>query len=176
MTERGATMPARERRTPRWLLVALFASVALNLVIVGLLAGAIWRFRVAPAWAVPVAPNLLGYASGLPPERRKQLWDQTAEERRQLRPYRREVRTAREETIKALVAEPYDRQLYLAAQARQAEAEKRARRAVQDLFVKIADALTPEERRAFLRWREEHRPQGHNLLDEPDRQVGDAKQ
>ena len=49
MTEAGATMAARERRAPRWLLVALFASMALNLVIVGLLAGAIWRFRAAPA-------------------------------------------------------------------------------------------------------------------------------
>ena len=57
----------------------------------------------------------------------------------------------------------------MAAQARQAEAENRARQAVQDLYVKIADSLTPEERHAFPRWREHRRPPGHNLLDEPDR-------
>ena len=39
-------------RAPRWLLAALFASLALNLVVVGLVAGAVWRFR-PPAWVPP---------------------------------------------------------------------------------------------------------------------------
>ena len=90
-----------------------------------------------------------------------------------MRPFRREVRAAREETIKALMAEPFDREKFMAAQARQAEAEHRARQAVQDLFAKIADGLTPEERHAFPRWREHRRPPGQNLLDEPDLQAGD---
>ena len=98
------------RRVPRWLLVALLASLALNLVIVGSVAGAMWRFRKPPPWASAVTPNLLGYASTLPAPRRKQLWDTTAEERRHIRPFRREVRTAREETVKALIAEPFDKQ------------------------------------------------------------------
>ena len=97
----------------------------------------------------------------------------TAEERSHIRPFRREVRAAREETIKALVAEPFDRAKFVAAQARQAEAENRARAAVQELYVKIADSLTPEERHAFPRWREHRRPPGHNLLDEPDQQAGE---
>ncbi len=59
------------------------------------------------------------------------------------------MRAAREETVKALIAEPFDRQQFKAAQARQAETENRARQAVQDLYVKIADSLTPEERHAF---------------------------
>jgi hypothetical protein len=44
---------------------------------------------------------------------------------------------------------------------------------VQDLYLKIADNLTPDERQAFPRWRERRRPPGHNLLDEPDHQAGD---
>jgi uncharacterized membrane protein len=161
------------RRAPRWLLAALFASLALNLVVVGLVAGAIWRFR-APVWA-PITPSLLGYASALPPERRKQLWEQTAEERAELRPLRREVRAARDETVQALVAEPFDRQVFLAAQARQYDAEQRARHAMQGLYLKIAEGLTPEERRAFPRWREHRRPAGHNLLDGPDHQAEEAQ-
>ena len=47
------------RRAPRWLLAALFASLALNLVVVGLVAGAMWRFH-APVWT-PITPSLLGY-------------------------------------------------------------------------------------------------------------------
>ena len=79
------------------------------------------------------------------------------------------MRAAREETIKALVAEPFDREKFVAAQDKQSEAEQRARQAVQGLFAKIATGLTPEERRAFPRWREHRRPPGQNLLDEPDR-------
>jgi uncharacterized membrane protein len=154
------------RRVPRWLLVALFASLAVNLVVVGLVAGALWRFR--PLGWPGAAPNLLGYASLLPPERRKELWDQTAAERSRMRPLRREVRMAREATIRALTAQPYDRQLFLNAQQHQVEAEAQARRAVQELYLKIADGLTPEERHAFAHWRERHRPPGHNLLDVPE--------
>jgi uncharacterized membrane protein len=168
MTDPGAPRTEPARRTPRWLLVALLASLALNLIVVGSVAGAMWRFRKAPPWASAVTPNLLGYASALPAERRKRLWEDTTEERRHIRPFRREVRTAREETIKALLAEPFEKQRFVAAQARQAEAENRARQAVQDLYVKIADSLTPEERHAFPNWRERRRHPGHNLLDEPD--------
>ena len=178
MTVAGMPTPAPRRKTPRWMLVALFVSLALNLLIVGSVAGAVWRFRGPPhmAGSSNVTPNLLGYASTLPHQRRKQLWDATAEERATIRPFRREVRAARDETVKALIAEPFERQHFLAAQARQAEAENRARQAVQALYVKLADVLTPEERRAFPRWREHRRPPGHNLLDEPDQQAGEPQQ
>ena len=57
----------------------------------------------------PSPPTCSAMPARFPLERRKQIWDQTAEERRHIRPFRREVRAAREETIKALVAEPFDR-------------------------------------------------------------------
>lgn len=168
--------PETRRRVPRWLLVALFVSLALNLVIIGSVAGAVWRFRKPPVWAGAVTPNLLGYASSLPAARRKALWDATAEERRLARPFRREVRVAREETINALIAEPFEKQRFFDAQARQAETEHRAREAVRSLYAKLADVLTPEERRAFPRWREHRRHPSHNLLDEPDLQAGEPQQ
>ena len=173
MTEAGSSESRIVRRAPRWLLVVLFASLAVNLVIVGSVAGALWRHRGPPAWAGVVIPNLLGYASTFPPERRRQIWELTRDERSRIRPFRREVRAAREETIKALVAEPFDRQQFLAAQSKQAEAENRARAAVQDLYLKIAESLTPEERRAFATWRDHRRSPLRNLLDEPDHQAGD---
>jgi uncharacterized membrane protein len=173
MTDAGAHTPALGRRRPRWLLWALFASLALNLVVVGLVAGAMWRFRAPPPWAGAVTPNLLGYASTLSPDRRKQLWEATASERHSIRPFRRELRAARQETLKALIAEPFDRERFIAAQERHAQADRKARDAVQTLYLKIAEGLTPEERRQFPRWREHLRPPGHNLLDEPDQQAGD---
>jgi uncharacterized membrane protein len=173
MTDAGSPEARVVRRAPRWLLVALFASLALNLLIVGSLAGAVWRHRGPPTWAGVVIPNLLGYASTFSPERRKEIWELTRDERSRLRPFRREVRAAREETIKALAAEPFDRQQFAAAQSKQAEAENRTRAAVQDLYLKIAEGLTPEERRAFAHWRDHRRAPIRNLLDEPDHQAGD---
>ena len=176
MTEAGNATTGTPRGMPRWMLVALFVSLAVNLLVVGSLAGAVWRHRVPRALTSVVIPNLLGYASTLPTERRKQLEQQTRDERGHIRPFRREVRAAREETIKALVAEPFDRDRFLAAQARQAEAENRARSAVQDLYVKIADSLTPAERQAFPLWREHRRAPVRNFLDEPDQQASEPKQ
>jgi uncharacterized membrane protein len=172
MTDAADAKGGSMRRTPRWVLGLLFLSLALNLVIVGSVLGAVWRFKGPPPWA-NVVPNLLGYASTFQAERRKQIWEQTVEERRHMRPFRREVRTAREETIKALLAEPFEKQRFLDAQARQAEAENHARAAAQDLFAKVAESLTPEERRAFALWRDHRRPPGQNLLDEPEHQAGD---
>src|SRR5262252_4620876 len=173
MTDAGSSQSRIERRAPRWLLVVLFTSLAVNLVIVGSVAGAMWRHRGPPAWAGVVIPNLLGYASTFPSERRRQIWELTREERSRIRPFRREVRAAREETIKALVAEPFDRQQFLAAQGKLSEAENHARAAVQDLYVKIAETLTAEERRAYAHWRDRRRAPIRNLLDEPDHQAGD---
>jgi uncharacterized membrane protein len=168
MSDAAMTAGQAVRRAPRWMLLLLIASLAVNFLFLGLAAGAMWKFRGPPMLA-GVTPNLLGYASTLPSDRRKALWDETEAERQYLRPFRREVRVARDETIKALVAEPFDREKFVEAQDKQSEAEQRARQAVRDLFAKIATGLTPEERRAFPRWREHRRPAGQNLLDEPDR-------
>jgi uncharacterized membrane protein len=166
MTDAGTSGP-KAGGTPRWLLAVVFASLAFNLIVVGVVAGAMWRFRGPEYLAAAVTPNLLGYASTLPAERRRALWDATAEERRRVRPFRREVRAAREETVKAFSAEPFDKQRFLAAQEKQTETERRAREAVRHLYIKLADELTAEERRAYPQWRAHRRRPTHNLLDEP---------
>jgi uncharacterized membrane protein len=99
------TIGQAARRAPRWMLLLLIASLAVNFLFLGLAGGAMWKFRGPPPMA-GVTPNLLGYASTLPSDRRKSLLDQIEAERQHLRPFRREVRAAREETIQALVAEP----------------------------------------------------------------------
>ncbi len=176
MSEMAMGAPALgPNRAPRWMLALLILSLALNLLVIGSVGAALWRLRTPPPWAHAITPNLLGYTSTLPSDRRKALWERSAQERQQIRPFRREVRAARQETIKALGAEPFDRQRFIDAQARQAEAENRARGAVQSLYVTIAEGLTLEERRGFSRWREERRPPGYNLLDEPDQQAEPSK-
>jgi uncharacterized membrane protein len=156
-----------------WLPALLVVSLALNFIVLGSIAGAMWRSHGSHHHRHGVTPNLLGFASTLSADRRKVLWENTAEQRRQVRPFRREVRVAREETLRALTAEPFDRQAFLTAQERQAEAENRARGAVHALYAELASRLTAEERKEFRRWREKRRPPGQNLLDEPDLQAKD---
>jgi uncharacterized membrane protein len=174
MSAAGFALAEPLRRAPRWLLGALIASLAVNLVVVGLVAGALWRFH-APVWTGP-APSLLGYANALGPDRHKQLWQETASERRELRPLRHELRAARETAIKALAAVPYDRQAFITAQDALADAETRMRHAMQGLYLKLADSMTTEERLAFPHWRERHRLPLHSPLDAiKDGQDGDAQ-
>jgi len=158
-------------RVPRWMLVSLVASLALNLLVLGSVGALMWRFRAPPPWAHVVAPNLLGYASTLPADRRKELWERSAQELQHVRPFRSDVRAARQETVKVLSGERFDREQFVAAQARQADAENRARAAVQNLYMTIAEGLTPEERRGFQLWRERRRQFVHNLLDAPDQKA-----
>jgi uncharacterized membrane protein len=176
MTETGSVATRVGRQMPRWSALLLMASLALNLIVIGLVAGSIWRVRAHQPPVRAVTPNLLGYTASLPPDRRDLIWNATAEQRQQVRPFRREIRAAREETLHALAAAPFDGERFAAAQARLAEAYGRARSATQALDLAIAARLTPEERRTYPAWREQRRPSGQNLLDEPDRQVNERSQ
>jgi uncharacterized membrane protein len=157
-------------------MLVLIASLALNFVVLGLVAGSIWRVRAHQPPIRGVTPNLLGYAASLPQDRRDVVWTATAEQRQQIRPFRRDIRAAREEVMHAIAADPFDGEKFAAAQGRLADAYSRARAAVQALDLQIAVTLTPEERHGFPPWREQRRPSGQNLLDEPDRQVNERNQ
>jgi uncharacterized membrane protein len=160
----------------RWLAMALVLSLAVNMVLIGTAGGFLLRHSndLVGAAAPPLIPNLLGYASTLPEERRKELWMRTEDVRAGVRPLRRALRQAREEFLEALVAEPFDAQRFAAAQDRLLEADRKAREKVHKLYAEIAANLTPAERRAFLPWRDKQRLR-KNLLDEPDKQAGGAR-
>ena len=156
-TSTAAATDARPR-SQRWIRVALVASLALNLGIAGAFGSAYWRFRrEAPFAAGPVGMpgNLLGFTASLPPERRSDIMRRTGEQRRSLRPLRAEVQAARLAARAAFLAEPFDRQAFAKAQAQVLEAEMRARKETQALFVEIAGSLSREERQAFARWQPE---------------------
>lgn len=141
------------RKAPRWMAIALIASVGLNLLAIGTIASAVWRFRQeAPFAAGPGSGNLLGFTATLPDERRIAIFKKTGEERRSLHPLRAEVRAARLAARQAFLTEPFDREAFAQAQAKVLEAELQARRQTQALFVAIASQLSKEERQSFIRW------------------------
>lgn len=166
---RSARPPA-----PRWMGVALYASLALNLIIVGATAGFVWRHggKVADVQAAHLSPTMLSYTSMLPASRQKELAARVEEQRQKVRPLRRQLREVREEMVLALVAEPFDRERVQAAQARLLVADQKAREAVHQLYVEIAANMTAEERRGFAEWRQQRRKM-RNLLDEPEKQASD---
>ena len=99
MTDTGIRAGKGAWQLPRWSMLLLIVSLALNFVIVGLVAGSVWRVKAHQPPIRGVTPNLLGYAASLPQERRDLIWHATAEQRQHIRPFRRDIRTAREEVM-----------------------------------------------------------------------------
>jgi uncharacterized membrane protein len=165
-------------RMPRWVIPLLFGSLALNLAVIGAAGSLLWRGHLDRAEAPlgrRVAPNVVGYAVTLPPERVQELKRLTRDEWQRVQPLRRSLNEARDEVAKVLAAEPFDRGRFLAAQARMVEADQRSRQAVFMLHSALSVNLTADERRDFLRWREQQRQRRpQNPLDAPDAPSGET--
>ncbi|MDX2204751.1 MAG: periplasmic heavy metal sensor [Hyphomicrobiaceae bacterium] len=154
-------------RIPRWLLVVLCLSLAVNVFVAGSIGAAMWRFRGGPP--EPGPPNLIGYSVSLGHGRRKEIYDITADIRQRLRPMRREIRQARNEIAAVMAAEPFDEAKFEAAQANLIAKENEARELTRELYSQIVKNLTPQERRAYGKWRERRwMPPPRGLLDDPD--------
>lgn len=159
-------------RAPRWMVAVLVGSLALNLVVIGATLSFLWRQHFEPAdvrLSGFVPRHELGYAVTLPPERVKELERLTEQGWQTVRPLRRALLEARDEVVKALTAEPFDRQRYLGAQAKLLVADRKSRDAALQLRSEIGLHLTPAERQGYLRWRQQRRPL-NNPLDEPAKQ------
>lgn len=148
--------PKRWFGAPRWIVALLGISLAANLVIAGIVGGAILRHRDNPQQGF----NMIGYVASLPAERRQMIFAKAAGHRATLRPLRLEARDARTALMQALTAEPFDREKFSAAQERLTEIQFKIRKTEQALSNDVAANLTAEERRSFLRWREMRRGPG----------------
>ena len=145
-------VPEPKRRATRWLRWALVASLAFNLLIVGVMAGKALHGRHGdPMAGAGGGMNLLAFARQLPLERRKEVWSVVGTDWETLRPLRAEVRQARSSAREALLAEPFDPARFTEAQTRLLEAEVKARTAMQRLFSAVAGKLSHEERQMFAR-------------------------
>ena len=133
----------------RWLLVALVASLALNLTLVGFLVGASggpppWRMVGFDATA-----GLGRLIRFLPDERRTDVFGDT-DMRREIRRSLRTMRRAQHKIAEAMAAEPFDRDRLAAAledfRTQFGANQQRSHAA----FVSIMENLTPGERRQFV--------------------------
>jgi uncharacterized membrane protein len=133
---------------------ALFISLAANLLLAGVIGGAVLSSarheRAAAAQAVTRAPNLRAVMEAVPAERRQQIRAKVIAAWREGRPARLEARAARAEVYKLAGDDAYDAAAVKAAFARVRAADAKIAEHLQGT---IADALTelmPEERRAVL--------------------------
>jgi uncharacterized membrane protein len=144
---------------PRWVRIALLTSLAINLLVIGALIGIGLSFRnAALLGSGQIGANFGRFVAGLPAERRGEVQRIAAAERPSLLPLRRDTRLARQALADALTVEPFDKARFLAAQQRVLELETEFRRQTMPMMASIAAALTPAERRSFLRWRGGHGP------------------
>lgn len=155
-------------RLPTWALVVMLVSLAANLLVIGSVGAAMWRFGHGPhgpphGWG---PPNLLGYAMSLGPERHRELLDSTSALREALRPMRKDLRDARNAVTDAVGAEPFDLAKFEAAQQRLIEKESEARMATRAIYSAIVSRLTLKERQAYAEWREHRR--SPSILDDVD--------
>ncbi len=173
--------PVPVRNARRWMWIALIASLAINLFIVGVVARSVWPFRyaVAGGGGGGLAGNLAAYIGALPEPRRKELRAAMGQVRPQqlLRPLRVELRVARQEAAAAFRAEPFNRDVFLAVEARVQAAEARLRDSIIKLSADMASRLTADERAGFLKWRDVRRGggAGHQTDRELDKDVTPKK-
>ena len=148
----------------RQLRLALLASVALNLLGVGIIGGAM---IVGPPHQSRGEFGLKGYAATLPADRGQMLRESFAPHRPKVRALRQAARTARLEATDVLVAEPYDKVKMRASLSRLDEAESQLRTYVSDYFIEASGKLTPDERKSLAQWWQKRQPRLFWRHDDP---------
>jgi len=144
----------------------LIASLALNLLFIGLFAGAaIVRHRWhGPRDASLSDPSLRGFMFQLPKERRESIRVSSEQVRQAWRPLRRAVQDARAAYNAAMYAQPIDTGLVEKTLGELIAAESAARRAGIAVLTSAIAQMTPDERKRFQEFRRRHEPRfGHRF-------------
>jgi uncharacterized membrane protein len=126
---------------PRWVKAALLGSLAVNLLVLGLGAGALWQLRTGQmAGGGNLHSNLMAFSQTLPANRRAELDALVGDQRQQpeLQLQRQDVRIARREVMRLFRADPLDVQVFRAAEVRAAAAEARLRDSTDLLALSVA--------------------------------------
>lgn len=148
---------ANARSPCRNLRLALMASLALNVLIIGGVGGALLlgRHHGGPGHR---GSALLGFAHTLPRERSDMIRQKAADAQPSMEKSRKGVRDARDAARTALIAEPFDQAKLDTALEGIVQAQAVEKRARVKLFGDAAGQLTPEERRQLRDWLEKTRP------------------
>ena len=143
-------------RTPKYSKL-LIASLALNLLIVGLIGGALISHRFGRPHGFNLGdPGLRGFMRSLPKDRRDVLRAAGEQSRLSWKPLRQAVQQARAEVDIAMNAVPFDAARVEKSFNDLIAAEATARRAGTAVLISAVSQMTPEERARFQKWRRKH--------------------
>jgi uncharacterized membrane protein len=147
--EAQPTPPKARSGAPLWMRLLLLTSLALNLLVVGIVAGAVIHRRGTDGVAMPRDPASALYFSALPGEQREALKAGIRREAEHFHVDREALRAEVAATLAVLRAEPFEP----AALAERIAAQRRGmaeRTAAGDrLLVERVAAMTPAERQAY---------------------------
>jgi uncharacterized membrane protein len=157
---------------PRWLAAAFLVSLAINLLVLGVVAGAAWRWRALGPPGGESLGGLFAFAVQLPTERRQQIGQVLEPRRAEFKRLRGEIRQLRDARIRLLSAEPFDAQAFAAAQQQFLDAQLTLRRLEQATVSGAVDRMTGTERQAFANFLErmQRRPMRPEGEDSPGKQ------
>ena len=151
---------ARWALAPRWVKLLLLFSLSLNLVIAGMLAGALWSkkpvYRSSGRTSSEI--SFYSFARTLPKERGTALRRAARGAKKDLRPYLLDIAAARRATADVLAHDPFDADKIRAAFAKVGEAQQHLKDAATETIVETVASLTPDERRQLGAWWVERRP------------------
>ncbi len=162
MSDTDQAGKAVQPRRSRWIWIALVASLAVNLLVLGAVGGSMWVFRHGGhghAGQAMGSHHMRRFIGSLPKARQAEVRRVLGDARRGGRPQWREVWQARRAALKELEREPFDRGAYAGALKQVHVAERRARAGTNKAYVDLAAVLTAEERRGFVKWVRDRR--GH---------------
>lgn len=152
--------------TTRAIKALCIGSLALNIFLLGAIAGGTYRWFSArhdtPAVAAAGAPTALRYAAqGLSPERQRQFQDALRQARREARPLAQQAREGRREVLRLVAAPQFDRSALDTALENTRAADRQVRERVEAAVAAFVQTLTPAERATFAQglrlrgqWRE----------------------
>jgi uncharacterized membrane protein len=155
LTDVSQSGPAAPAPGSRRLKYGLIASLALNLLVAGAVAGmAFGFFKHRPYFGMGRGEDfgLMGLTRHLPEERRKEVRKQLREDRDRLRPMVDDIRASRREAADRLAAEPFDKAALEAAIKATSDKESALRGTAIAAFLVHVEKLTPSERQMLADW------------------------
>jgi uncharacterized membrane protein len=136
--------------TPRWTPIALAVSLALNLFVVGAIAGVLILRQQALVHAAERDP-ILQAADALPAATREAFRTRMVQTLASLGPGLRDARLSRRRAMARFSGQPFDRAEASADLARARSDDAAARGAVEEVMLDFAATLPPDQRAAFAK-------------------------
>ncbi len=149
--------PGGSAARSRWLMTALVASLAANLLFAGWLGAAVWHHRKGGGWRGGDG-GLMGFVRQLPDERRPAMRARVKAARENVKPLKAELNDAWTAANATLAAEPFDKAAAKAAFVKTIEADAKLRAAIDDELIATAEQLSADERKVLHAWREKRKP------------------